>query len=699
MKPDRAYHLPVGNPCKKCGLYLSQHWVSHNPTGYLDCKCGVPYENHKVARSPYIVGIDGEGQGRQDHKYMLLAYANGSGSVRQYIEAKPGERLTSEQCLDFILAAPKLARFFSYAFNYDLTKILTDVDDRVLYLLFRPELRPNKSASFKGPRPISWNGYSLNLISTKFVVEKGKKRAVIWDIFKFFQTKFTQSLTTWKVASKEELTSMRDMKDKRDQFDLLTRDEIRNYCFDECQYMAVLAEKLIQAHNDAGLKLRSYFGAGSTSGAILKKLQIDKIIRTGPSIMDRAVACAFFGGRFEHDIIGEVEHVIYGKDISSAYPYQLYQLPCLGCGSWEYTKNRKDLDISQAALVNYSLGPPPKKMHWGPFPFRTDKGAIVFPSTSGGGWIWKDEYIAGEKYFPHVQFKGAWVYRTDCQHKPFAGIAKYYIERLKIGKEGKGQVYKLGVNGGYGKLAQSVGDNPPFQSWIYAGMTTSGCRAQMLDMMGLHKDWSNILAIATDGMYTLEKVSNPVPIDTGTFNVKDKDSGKYKPLGGWEEKTIKQGMFFARPGIYFPLNPSEDDIEAMRARGVGRKSLYDNWKTTVQAWRDGVEEVEIKKVSRFHGAKTCISRGTGEDGKPVFKRSPLYGQWTEKAIGMSFDPLPKRELILPNNRLKIRSMPRDLESAPYSKSIVSDEARALKAALIELLEQPDGDDYSEYEGD
>jgi hypothetical protein len=373
-------------------------------------------------------------------------------------------------------------------------------------------------------------------------------------------------------------------------------------------------------------------------------------------------------------------------------------MPCLECGKWEYTTERKGLELSRTALVRYKLYKPSKALDWGPFPFRTTTGSIVFPSQSGGGWIWKEEYLAGEKLFPNTKFIGAWVYNTDCDHKPFEAIPKYYLERLRIGKEGPGKVIKLGTNGGYGKLAQSVGINPPFQSWIWAGMTTSGCRAQMLEMMFLHKDLRNLFAIATDGLYSRELIACPVPLDTGTYQAKDKDSGEIKPLGGWEHKAIKSGMFLARPGIYFPLNPTEKDKKKVRARGVGRKSLYDNWKTTVESWRSGAESVKITEVSRFHGAKSCISRYQ-EDGKVKFHRSPLYGQWSQKSIEMSFDPLPKRELILPDNRLKMRAMSLDLESEPYKKSVVSDEAKVLKMALMEILEQPDGDDYSEYEGD
>lgn len=727
MRQTRAYHAPVGNPCSQCTLPASVHYPSHNPEGDPCKKCGAPWANHKSHRAPYIVGIDGEGQGRDNHRYMLLAYANESGSVRRHIEAKTGEGLSTVECLEFILNAPKLARFFSYAFNYDLTKILTDLDERTLYLLFRPELRPNLSRKKAGPKPIVWNGYKFNLISSKFIVSKGNKRVVIWDTFKFYQAKFTAALTEWlsKEAEPDTMNAVPDstcktgwrlwerpewghivdrmahMKDLRQDFDKLGRDEIREYCYQECELMATLTRKLINAHNKAGLTLRSYYGAGSTSGAILKSIGIDKAHRTGPASMDAAVAAAFFGGRFENSVIGEITGHLWEYDISSAYPYQLYQLPCLECGTWEYTKERKGLGLSRHALVQYKLHPSKHKYPWGPFPFRIGKsfitngrknssGSIVFPSQSGGGWIWRDEYLAGEKLFDNVEFIGAWVYKTECNHRPFEEIPRYYVERLRIGKEGPGIVIKLACNGCYGKLAQSLGIDPPFQSWIWAGMITSGTRAQILDVLGLHKDWSNMYVIATDGIKTRERLQMPVPIDTGTM------TEHKKPLGGWEETPIKNGIFVARPGIYFPLNPSKDDMKKVRARGLGRKSLYDNWERVINAWRANQPSVVVGNVSRFHGAKSSISKYIGDDGKPAFRRSPLYGQWSNKEIEMTFDPMPKRESINADGTLKMRAMPMDMVSAPYNRSLVSQEAIQLKLAMLELLEQPDGGDYADY---
>lgn len=702
-----AYHLPTGDPCK-CGHAAKLHRVEHNPDGEPCKRCGLPLEchwrkRHKTDREKtYYVGIDGEGQGREDHKYVMLAWSNEAGTRQASIEAPLGGRLSTVRCLDFILAIPPNARIFAYAFNYDLTKILQDCDDRTLYNLFRPELRARPPGKEKyGPFPVVWEGYSINLLGSKFSVTKRNRRTVIWDTFKFFQAKFTKALEDWKVAEKEHLDHMREMKDKRGDFDKLNRAEILRYCFEECSYMATLARKLTEAHNAAGLTLKSYHGAGSTASCVLKGMGIDKETRFGPGAMDHAVPSAFFGGRFENRVIGIIKGPLYSRDISSAYPYQTTFLPCLACGKWTLTRKRKDLEGAQAAVVHYGLGKPRKPLVWGPLPFRTNDGSICFPASSGGGWVWLAEYLAAEAGFPNVEFREAWVYRSDCDHRPFADVPRLYLQRLKLGKEGPGIVIKLGTNAIYGKLAQSRGNDPPFQSWIWAGMVTAGTRAEILRMLALHKDPRNMHMVATDGIYTSENFPAPLPRDTGTNTEEHK-----KPLGGWETKTIAGDMFAARPGIYYPLNPTKEELNAIRARGVGRGVVLEYWQKIMQAWLHGRSSVTVGNVVRFNGAKSSIGRIENQEPPPKFiytrfidegTGKPRYGQWSVRKVDMTFDPMPKRKGINADGSLQIRTMPEDLESHPYDRSLLSMEARLLKLNLIEVLEQPDGTDYVEYD--
>lgn len=671
-------------------------------------KQGAPTKQNRDRRrdSTYrYIGIDGEGQGRGDHRYVMLGASDEHGEFAEVLQAHEGGRLGTRECLDFLLSLPtKRTKLFTYSFGYDLTMMLREVDDKTLYMLFRPELRQRHGAeAMKGPIPVRWRGYRLNLQGTKFTIRRGSKRTVIWDVWKFFQSKFVGALKDWKVGHKELWDRMSNMKDKRGEFDKESLDAVREYMLEECRCMAQLARKLDDAHKQAGLKLKTYYGAGSSGAAMLTVMGVREKLNVTPEPMRDAVAAAFFGGRFENSVIGAIGGRVFNYDISSAYPYHTTFLPCLLHGEWEQAKGQRDiLDTATIALVRYSLGGKPRFTSWGPFPFRDDDGSISYPIESGGGWVWLSEFLAGERAFPgHVLYEEAWIYRAHCDCKPFAGIPKYYKHRLLLGKEGPGIVIKLAVNSCYGKLAQSVG-NALFNSWIWAGMITAGCRAQVLDVLAMHRDRANLLMIATDGIYTRERLDMPKPRDTDTANaVNDKGELAGKPLGGWEEKIVDKGIFVARPGIYFPMSPTVQELKDVRGRGVGKGVVLENWKRIVEAWeRDGLNAIaEVANVTRFCGAKTSIhhskskgyTRAAATDGI-----KPSYGNWITRRVEMSFHPMPKRSGVNPDGvTLELRTFPRDLTSVPYDRALISKEALEMKAALEEVEEQPDID-YSDY---
>ncbi len=730
-------------------------------------QCDAPRKAHRGIRKrkePTFIGIDGEGKTDHHgpwpgkHRYTMLCASDERG--HHYTIENP-KGLRTKQCLDFILSLPnKKAKIFAYSFSYDLAKILEDVDDQTLYKLFRPNLRRRMNGKQKVIVPVYWPPdkpqYSLNWINGRFTVRKTSGKhvtvdpktggptvaykwgpsAIVNDIWKFFQGKFTKALEDWKVPEgmtdeerKVSLEKMREMKDKRSNFDQLNDDDIRAYCLEECRDMASLSRKLIDSHVKAGIPLKHYFGAGSSAEAMMLVMNIKQHVKTArlenpvPDSVEYAQRCAFFGGRFELGRIGPIHSKIYTYDISSAYPYQLTFLPCLIHGKWEHTgcagavtnvRNQLGHSGPRAALIRYSLKEPIIKRPWAPFPFRLHNGSIAFPETSGGGWIWHEEYLKALELFDNIVFHEAWLYHCDCSCQPFKAIPQYYAYRIQVGKEGPGIVIKLGVNSNYGKTAQTVGGEPgEFQSWMWAGLITSGCRAQVIEAKIIHKDLDNMLMVATDGIATLEPLALPAPIDTGTswlpcpapepkelaespdiFLQTDQGWLTNKPLGGWEEKIVPNGMFLARPGIYFPLEPTKADIKRIRARGLGRAAVWDNWEKIISAYEKGEPGIKIENLSLFRGIKTSITR-RGKPGAFTYHRKDDYGQWVNRPIKMTFSPLPKRELTIgEGGRLTLRRLP-DLESAPYNKGIISPEALVLLQQALEEEEQPDGGDLTD----
>ena len=729
--------------CAKCAMPQSQHRA---PRKRLDTRIGRPERVYKEKpKKKYMyVGLDGEGQGEEDHVYNMICASDETGDHKWSLESpQPWIALSTFEIFEWLLSLPENIRLYTFSFNYDITKIIKDLPNEVIYKLFRPETRQRLGKdAYLGPRPVPFGPWRLNMQGTKFVIGRENQRPiVIWDIWKFYQSKFTTACSSWKVGTRAEIELMIKMKDKRKEFDKLTRQQVRDYCFTECRFMAELAHKLVDAHDAAEIPLKNFYGAGSSASGMLKKMNIREFMRDPPEEMRTPVSQAFSGGRFDNRLVGTIHGRIRGADISSAYPYATQFLPCLAHGRWEHTKSRRKLDKAKIACVRYSLRASdwvsPSTKPWGPFPFREADGSICYPAVSGGGWVWLREFLEGERLFGNVEFREAWIYHQECDCKPFAAMPGYYNERCRIGKEGPGIVLKLAMNSVPGKTAQSVG-SAPFQNWVWAGNINSYCRSQVLTALGLHRDWRDMLMVATDGILSTDMtLTLPAPVDTGT-DLEFLDKGKMirKPLGGWEIKDSDRGVFFARPGVYFPLNPSKDDLEKVRARGVGRGVVLENWERIIDrfnAWdgkitpgaRDGFDEMgwpllKAANVSRFCGAKSSISRAVvngmfvynrasgnhmlgrnGEkdkNGRPA-KPEPAYGQWLVREVVMSFNPDPKRnnqELGEDGQTLIVKSLPEDVESAPYKKANESPEAMMARMLDLELNEQPDKD-YADYD--
>jgi hypothetical protein len=761
-----------------CGFYIREQ----------DRLCGLPQAQHLVRKSKKkpqrtYIGIDGEGVGRDPHRYVMLCAADHRiirkhipipKPRRLFIEAEQG--LSSEECLRFVLSLPKAARLFMFGFGYDLTKWLADLPDEALYALNNPLLRTPPATEdnpYPKPDPVPWKApsgeiYYLNLLQTRFTVfvkrehktEEGKtvryrRSRIVWDILRFFNTGFAQTIEDWDVGLPKVRRKIAEMKKKRGgrEWSWDEREEIRSYCMDECHLLARLAKKNIKVHKEAGIPLKSFFGAGSSAAAMLKKLDVTRTITLDPTRFVRGKPTAdrsrfarelsyhimqgFTGGRFENAVCGAVQGPVYNHDISSAYAYQLTFLPCLEHGGWSLTNDRDRMLAAKHALVHYRLGQAPKDLTWGPFPFREPDGTIVYAKESGGGWVWRAEYLAGERLCKHVDFVEAYVLESECECQPFAEIPRYYNLRLRLGKEGAGLAIKTSLASVYGKLAQNVGMHP-FQCWVWAGMTTSGTRAQLLDAIAAHRDPRNVLGLATDGFLSLEHLELGPPRNTGTGKAQrphaeiaaDKANGRpcprcgtvgciyaHKPLGGWETKVSRSGVFFAGLGRTWDLDKHGADLagslKSIRARGIGRNTLAQHVLEIRQAWAAGHLGITIPGKGpteeqdhvRFRGMRSSVRRTSHS----TYYRVGEYGEWVPTDIKVSFDPLPKR--LWPGGTLarspRSNSGNNDFvrlhlrgargESLPYLPTSLSPEAIAMKAAAVLQSEQPDPEDLGDFD--
>lgn len=640
-----AYHEPRGNPCD-CGLPRSRHRVRHE----RGCQCGC---SHKGSRSPsdkrrtraeraFTVGLDGEGVGRAPHRYTLLAWSDAEGRRTKYIQNAAG--LSTLACLRFLISMPRNARVFGYYLGYDWTKILTDLPNRDIYLLMRPQLRARPKDEGGGFSPVLYRGYQIQWLAGMVVIKRGSRTVTIWDVGKFYQGPFVEALKDAKIGTSAEIADIESMKGRRSEFSDDETDIIRGYCLKECKLLAQLVDQLNAAHEQAGLPLRTWYGPGSAATVALKRMGIAGKRGVIPEDMRIPVACGFFGGRFEHATIGRVAGPIYSYDIVSAYPAQLVQLPCLEHARWRYSNDKRDIRRAEQALVAWELVGRSKRA-WGPLPVRLPNGSIVYPSTGASGWCWLAEFRAARAW-SQVRFVGAWILERECDCVPFALISELFETRRRVGrKSAVGGALKRTYNSCYGKLAQVVGD-PPFRCQPWAGMITSGTRAQLLAPMAAADD--AILAVATDGIYSRARL--------------DLDIGER--LGQWEAGEPTEDIVLVRPGIYW-------NGKVVRSRGLPRKSVSKHQSAILRALESGASEAKLPPVNQFGGAGACVYRTPG-----ALKRAPRYGEWYERPARISFDPRPKRRADW-----GLWELP-DVESRPYRPGLLPPDAVMLRIAEL-----------------
>jgi hypothetical protein len=713
-----------------------------------------------------FVGVDGEGQDTPDgrHIYTYLCAADEHGTILSEKWADDG--LTHEECCEVLLSIPPGTLNFGYMTSYDITKWIEGMPDEEKYRLLRPDTRKvstcldchrswnleHSSCPFCGHPKfrernelVRYAGRGYDFFNGSFTLKDGYdvlKKAwtrvtKLWDCIRFFGCSFVQAITDWKVGTKFQQSRIASMKERRGKFADENPKDIRVYCQEECTLLAQMMRKVVEGHEEAGWKLKSFYGAGSTGKAMLTANGVKEF--KGPRLSEldeahaQAVMSAFFGGRFEDSVVGLVREPVWSKDIASAYPYAMTFLPCLACGRWKRVKGRGVLsEISRAplAVCRFRVKDLPeaarKDLAWAPLPFRDEMGSIAYP-LNFSGWAWKPEILSAKLGWPElVDVTEAWIYDRRCEHKPFGFMPDVYRRRVAIGKEGPGLVLKLGANAGYGVTAQSIGDDPPFQQWIWAGVITSTCRAMGLDVMRFASNPWQILTIATDGITGTFDFNVPLPFNTGTEGCRDPAGNTKQPLGGWESDTIPEGMFIAKPGMYFRL---ETDLKKLRARGIGRKELFGAKDALIQSflsWDRRDMKHKFQVVSRrFWGAKSviygrsrcdtcntswpgtpeklcpkCTRVGTSFEVKRQTQvtdetrkdegRKDVYGTWGERMIDIRFDPYPKRERIVGSgdfSRLFVRDVG-GAESMPY-KGQKSPEVLSQVSELEMLEEQPD----------
>ncbi len=605
-----------------------------------------------------FVGVDGEGgewEGR--HCYGMLTCGD------NVLMRPDGSPLSSQECLDFLTAQPKYARYCIFYGGYDATFLFRDFPTQVQQAIVDANVGPDGKR-----RMVKVGYYWIDYIPKKILKvyrtkdhPDGPGGIVLYDVSAYWQCSFTKALEDWEVGTEEEWAVIRAGKESRRTFTLPCPPEVVAYNALEVKLLAELVTKRVGATTELGLSIKSYHGPATLAEALFDKHGVLDYFGEAPEAVSELYPYAYFGGRFECSAIGIAEEV-WEYDIASAYPAAMVTLPCQECGEWHHS----NVSDAQAKLhrVTWAI---PNEARWGPFPWRSEKtGALCYPKV-GSGWYWGEEVEAAQRaYGTNVRIIESWSYVTECDHQPFAWVPEVYAERQRLGKGTAGRVLKLALNSAYGVLARTIGGGGRYANYWWAGQITARTRARLMDLA--QAGGEQVLMLATDGLYS----SAQLPVETGTN------------LGDWEDGGQVGPMLLVQPGVYFSL---AEGGKKYRTRGVSLRDITktDGVRRLTEAWRqDGPEAMVEVSASFLLNSEDDLPVFIGTKLALAWGKPELIGTWQPMKKTLSFRPEPRRRRGEWEGEL-LRTWPPNhpfadlgVWSAPYKKMPGRDvEARAL----------------------
>jgi hypothetical protein len=631
-----------------------------------------------------FVGCDGEGCGTDDKgRQLYKLFRMGDRDIIS------DDHLSTYSLLNFICDAPRNAIYVGFSFGYDVTMILRDLSETQQRRLFEPKIFGEGKSPFVWYKEFDIDYLPKNYLRVRRVEivrdENGKEHRIpikestrtIWEVFGFFQKSFVKVLQEFKVCSEQDLRRIQTNKNSRSEFTEIDQ-EVRDYCELECRYLAALMERLREYCYDAGIRPKTWSGAGKLAAAMHaahktpKARELTSLIPSG--VIDMA-NMAYYGGRFEITRTGSINADVHEYDIRSAYPAAMCELPCIEHGRWQPASAsdlRRHGGLFIAAVSFKKL--PERDAEYGDLcglPVRSKEGHLYWP-YQGFGIYWSCEIKSAERLGHKIKYKGGWIYETECTCKQFNWVEELYNYRRSIGSSGPGYPIKLGINSLYGKLAQRKG-NGAFANMVWAGLITAITRAKLNDAIALNP--GRIVMIATDAVYSLDPIDLPIGDD----------------LGQWEYQKL-DGLFIVQPGLYWC--PA---LRKKKSRGLSGKFFEEPGRTESfeRAWRDfealsnavaGLREISYPSVAvpvpGFIGLKLALARNDRDSA----------GRWITSERNISFDYRNKRTGHIWRDG-HIITRPKlggsDCVSLPHREFLAAGGADAWEEARSMLEDQPD----------
>ncbi len=438
--------------------------------------------------------------------------------------------ITIESVISF-LTRPKFESSWNFCYNlsYDGSVILKLLGKQIL-----STYKSKRAFRFK------WNNYNFFFLPKKTLrISKGHHSWVFFDITQFYDFKPLQK------AYQENIGKLPDrylkIKSKRKEFSPLfykkNRNQVRQYCIDDCKLTKQLSEHWIDIFGkDFGIYTQRWI----SSGYLAEKVLINNNVKI-PYFKDLDYSLqefawnSYFGGRFEI-----IQRGFIGKawlyDINSAYPYALSQMPDITKGTW-----RNGLkSINDKAIIGFfKIEVKYDECEYLPaFAFRRitlNNDLICYPSGNFVTYATLEELRnVDQKNYSIID---SWQYFDENPTYPFRDfINTHYEKRMKLKTENNPMQLpiKIILNAIYGKMGQKVNRrignlfNPVIFSFI-----TGFARAQLFQFVKENNLAKDVVAFATDSVCVTKSV--------------DVNS---KELGGFSLDKHAKDVYYLQNGFY-----------------------------------------------------------------------------------------------------------------------------------------------------
>lgn len=397
--------------------------------------------------------------------------------------------------------------FVTWRLKYDSGAVLYN-----LPLERKNELRTDTVTVYKG--------YKYTYIPHKLLrISYGKNAVNIWDIAQYFDTSLDKAAR--KYIGKGKISC--DVELFRPAYVTEHLQDITKYCINDAVITQELGQYLLDTLNDLGLRPANLYSSGSIGFTYIKNHA--KIIDVWDFWLYHKrllhYACnSYAGGKFEVTARGSFTG--YEYDITSAYPYEIYNLYDISntvvlhdkkyCPEAKYGYLKVYIDTDD--VINHSV----------PY-FKSIPN--YYPIGTFGAYITKDEYDYFISINVDVKILDAYWLIINKVSYPYRTVVKELCDIKEKSKDTDPRIYlmtKKMLNSFYGKMVQVIekpdGKLEAATSWniIYGSVITANVRLRLSKLQQqLGKD---CYAVHTDSIIT-RKLIPPELIgnELGKFNL------------------------------------------------------------------------------------------------------------------------------------------------------------------------------------